>query len=451
MGSLAQTAGGLSGAGSIVGWTPGPATSLDGSALVNAGKNYVRLLDFGDGPAATVNGVAFTTAGTTGSGFALTGATTGFTESGTPAGYSQLMSDFYYAGNPGTLTFSGLTPGTAYEAVLYTQVGAWANRVQNATFTNGSDVQTLSNLDEGAVGAVTYGFVAQGTTASIQMAPTSAASFHWFGASLEQLANQTLTIGDSGSHSFSGTLSGRTALAKVGSGIQTLSGTSNFSGGTTISAGTLVAAAVGALGSGPVTVNAGGTLRTMPGITLANSLSLAGGAVGQVSPEALATVANVFAGTAGSPVTLAPVFAWSPQSGPALSDILALTGTSGSVQILSLSYDPGALGGADPGSLLLGWLDNGSWVNATAGNLSGPGGSALFDQSGSFSGLGIAPTAAYLGSWGRDPVGQTVWAVVNHNSQFTVIAVPEPATLLLAGVGLAAVAAVAGRRRGCLP
>lgn len=438
MGSLAQTAGGLSGDGSIVGWTPGAGTSLDGSALVSAAKNYVQLLDFGNGTAATVNGVAFTTAGTTGSGFALSGATLLFSETGTPAGYSQLMSDFYYNGSPGTLTFSGLAPGTAYEAVLYTQVGAWANRVLNATFTNGSDVQTLSNLDEGAVGAVTYGFVAQGATASLQMAPTIAnTTFHWFGASLEQVASQTLTVGDAGSHSFSGTLSGRTALAKVGTGIQTLSGTSSFSGGTTISAGTLVAAAAEALGSGPVVVNAGGTLRTTPGITLANSLSLAGGAVGQVSPEALSTVAALLAGTAESPVTLAPVLAWAPQSGPALSDILDLTGTAGTVQILSMSYDPAVLGGADPGSLFLGWLNTGSWVNATAGNLIGPGGSAFFNQTGSFASLGVQPTTAYLGSWGRDTTSQTVWAVVDHNSEFSVIAVPEPGALLLIGAGLA--------------
>jgi fibronectin-binding autotransporter adhesin len=449
MGSLAQSAGGLSGAGSVVGWTPGASTSLDGSALVNTAKNYVQLLDFGNGTAATVNGVAFTTAGTSGAGFALTGATTLFPESGTPAGYSQLMSDFYYDGNPGTLTFSDLTPGTAYEAVLYTQVGAWANRVQNATFTNGTSVETLSNLDAGAVGAVVYGFVAQGTTASIQMTPTvSTTTFHWFGASLEQVADQTLTVGDSGNHSFSGGISGRLALAKVGSGIQTLSGTSSFTGGSTVSAGTLVAAAAGALGTGPVTVEAGGMLRTNPGITLANALSLAGGAVGQISPEALATEAGIVAGTAASPVALAPVFAWSPRSGPALSDILGLTGTSGTVQILSLSYDAAALGGADPGTLFLGWLDDGSWVNATAGNLVGPGSSAVFDQSVGFSSLGITATAAYLGSWGRDPVNETVWAVVDHNSQFSVIAVPEPSALGMTLAGLAAVAAVACRRWG---
>jgi fibronectin-binding autotransporter adhesin len=450
MGSLAQSAGGLSGSGSVVGWTPGASTSLDGSALVNTSKSYVQLLDFGNDTAATVNGVAFTTAGTSGAGFALTGATTLFPESGTPAGYSQLMSDFYYGGNPGTLTFSNLTPGSAYEAVLYTQVGAWANRVQNATFTNGTSVETLSNLDEGAVGAVVYGFVAQDPSASIRMTPTVGTNtFHWFGASLEQVGDQTLTVGDSGSHSFSGGLSGRLALAKVGSGIQTLSGTSSFTGGTTVSAGTLVAAAAGALGTGPVTVEAGGTLRTTPGITLANAISLAGGAVGQVSPEALATEAGIVAGTAASPVSLAPAFAWSPRSGPALSDILGLTGTSGTVQILSLSYDPAALGGADSGTLFLGWLENGSWVNATAGNLAGPGGSALFDQSGSFSGLGITPTSAYLGSWGRDAGSQTVWAVVDHNSQFTVIAVPEPATLGMVVAGLAVVAAVTRRRWGC--
>ena len=43
----------------------------------------------------------------------------------------------------------------------------------------------------------------------------------------------------------------------------------------------------------------------------------------------------------------------------------------------------------------------------------------------------------FLGSWGVDSTGNTVWAVLNHNSQFAVL-IPEPASLLLLGLaGLA--------------
>ncbi len=46
-------------------------------------------------------------------------------------------------------------------------------------------------------------------------------------------------------------------------------------------------------------------------------------------------------------------------------------------------------------------------------------------------GLTLAQT---LGAWGVDPTNDVVWADVNHNSQFAVV--PEPATILLAGLGL---------------
>ena len=42
--------------------------------------------------------------------------------------------------------------------------------------------------------------------------------------------------------------------------------------------------------------------------------------------------------------------------------------------------------------------------------------------------------AQTLGAWGVDPINDVVWADVNHNSQFAVV--PEPGTILLAGLGL---------------
>ena len=51
-----------------------------------------------------------------------------------------------------------------------------------------------------------------------------------------------------------------------------------------------------------------------------------------------------------------------------------------------------------------------------------------------------------MGAYGRDAVTDSVWAVVNHNSEFAVSTVPEPGTFaLLAGV--AAAAGLAYRRR----
>jgi len=94
--------------------------------------------------------------------------------------------------------------------------------------------------------------------------------------------------------------------------------------------------------------------------------------------------------------------------------------------------------------LFLGWKSDGTWVNAIAGN--GPAGEfAVLYGLGSFTSLGVTPTAAYLGSWGRDPDANTVWAVVDHNSQFAVVAVPEPGGVKMVGGAIAA-AVMAGRR-----
>lgn len=50
------------------------------------------------------------------------------------------------------------------------------------------------------------------------------------------------------------------------------------------------------------------------------------------------------------------------------------------------------------------------------------------------------------GGYGVDPDTDVVWAAMNHKSEFVVI-VPEPGTLPLAGLGIAAAALGAFRRR----
>jgi len=233
---------------------------------------------------------------------------------------------------------------------------------------------------------------------------------------------------------------------KTGAGTLVLSG-NNTHGNTRIVAGggTLEAAANTALGTGTVTVDAGTTLRLANYATVANTITsagtvaFAGGGVRRTSTEALATVAGVIAGTAASPVTRSssfdPTFAWSPRiADTTYSDVLGLTNTAGTIQILEIAYDPSILGSITPADLFLGWDDNGAWVNAIDGNTGSAGGSAVFNQTGSLGSLGILATSDFLGSWGRDTTTNTAWAVIDHNSDFAVIAVPEPATLALLGV-----------------
>ena len=59
-------------------------------------------------------------------------------------------------------------------------------------------------------------------------------------------------------------------------------------------------------------------------------------------------------------------------------------------------------------------------------------------SSGAFADSGQPGLADDLGRYGIDPDTQTVWAVLNHNGSFAVAVVPEPATLTLVGLGMAA-------------
>ncbi len=262
LGLSSQTVTGLSGAGTIT-RSGILSTGTDGEGLISTGKNYVQKLDFGNNGGATVNGVTFDDAGTSGPGFSLTGAGALFVEgqqNGLHTGYDQLVDDFYYDGHPGVLTFSNLTPGQTYNATLYTRVGIWGPRPQDATFDedpNGPVSTQLLGTDPVNIGYYAYNFVAHASTFSITMVPQIPNnSFHWFGASLESIAapTPTLTIGDAASYSFAGAINGPTALIKQGSGNQDLYGASNFTGGTTISGGAIFAHHSAALGTGPVSV-----------------------------------------------------------------------------------------------------------------------------------------------------------------------------------------------------
>lgn len=257
LGITSHSVGGLTGSGTIA-RSGVISTGLDGSVLISTAKNYVQKLDFGNNGGATVNGVAFDTVGTSGTGWALTGAGTLFGGADI-AGYDGLINDFYYGGNPGVLTFSNLNIGQTYNAVVYTKVGSWVGRLQNATFDEdgaGPISNQLLGTEPGNLGYYGYKFVAATTSASITMAPVSGDTFHWFAASLENVsaAATTLTIGDGDSYNFSGAINGPTTLIKQGIGSQALSGASNYSGGTNITAGNIIAHHSSAMGTGPVNV-----------------------------------------------------------------------------------------------------------------------------------------------------------------------------------------------------
>jgi hypothetical protein len=111
------------------------------------------------------------------------------------------------------------------------------------------------------------------------------------------------------------------------------------------------------------------------------------------------------------------------------SDVVDITGTGSDVFVLELSYDGNtavALYGSEV-AVELGWFDpdTNTWKNAVAGNT---GGTPTFAGDRAYN----SATDFVLGTYGVDTTANTVWAVINHNSDFA--AVPEPSTYALLGV-----------------
>jgi hypothetical protein len=156
------------------------------------------------------------------------------------------------------------------------------------------------------------------------------------------------------------------------------------------------------------------------------------------------STATILAGTNGSGSAETVSMAWRTQTqtertSPALiSDIVQLSGMAfngdqTSPFVLQMTFNPALLpGGAGNEGLwaaderiYLGWLNpsDGKWENAVLGNFG--------SNNDNFVGVGAWNGDMTLGDWGVNTSNDTVWAVVNHNSEYA--AVPEPSTLVLLG------------------
>jgi len=198
---------------------------------------------------------------------------------------------------------------------------------------------------------------------------------------------------------------------------------------------------VGNTGSGTAAVGAG---QTYAGLGIGSS-----GDPGRL--------AQILAGTAATARTVSMSFAAAPVGSSLASGALSLQGTSGDALVLSLSYDAAVAAGLGP-NVFLGWLDTrdgsgtaGQWINAVLGNST----NAVSLETG-YAGSWAAYVGAFsvsgpaqaLGAWGYDVATTTAWAVIDHNSQFGVVAaVPEPTAGMLAAIGLVGWLATARRRR----
>lgn len=315
-------------------------------------------------------------------------------------------------------------------------------------------------------------------TANVTLGGTATAGrFQYDGATATRAGSFTLAAGGgeiavttAGSElTLSGVLGGTGGgLNMSGPGTLTLSGNNTFTGGTTISSGTLRAASGTSLGTGGVTIQSGGRLVVASplwmgsaGITMvagavldvvsgASAPLAAGSSLAGFSSSSVSNTARILAGTAGgSGGSLAAT--WSAPMAATVSDVLQLTTpTSGNAFVLSLAYTDGQVFGFAEADLRLGWLDeNGSsptfnqWVAAIDGNATNPV-AMLAPFAGSWdsywTSFTLANPSATLadarGAYGVDTTAKTAWAVIDHNSSFAVVAVPEPGVTVFAGLGL---------------
>lgn len=353
--------------------------------------------------------------------------------------------------SPGTVKISG--PGANWINVTSLTVGRGSSGT--VTVQNGGGVKVGASGD----GVLNLGSSVTGATGTLNIgspdlaAPTTAGNVY---AAEVALATDPAAIvfSQTNAITFSPLISGVGGVVQQGTGITTLVAANTYTGGTTILGGTLVAGSTNAFGTGDVVIK-GGSLQIQSGITIANTVVLSGGSLskelaggtelaslgtfkGNVSGGAITTVASLLGGTTTGSATLQTGFATlssASNDSTRQSDIFTLSGMP-VVDALTGATDTFVLQLSIPNvtaDSFLAWYNPSSmaWVNAVEGN---HGGTNHFNGIGAYD----PETDFHLGTWGVDVSDGTVWAVLNHNSDFAInsfAAVPESASY---GIGIAA-------------
>ena len=201
-----------------------------------------------------------------------------------------------------------------------------------------------------------------------------------------------------------------------------------------------------ARGTAPIQVNSGASYTSVQSSTIGThptQFAIVGGA-------ASADTA-VSAGGYAPPVLQDTVYR--------VSDAIQLSGTGNDTFVLQMSYDEAAIlaAGISESSLYLGWYNPTlqQWMNSVYGNTG-----ANDPLSSAILGAYNSNQDFHLGWWGVDTVNNTVWAVLNHNSEFAILnpntpfnlgptsAVPEPGMVGMWLVGGLVVCGYARKMKG---
>jgi autotransporter-associated beta strand protein len=327
-------------------------------------------------------------------------------------------------------------------------------------------------LDTSGSGAVALSGITAATVGGLK-GGTALASV--ITGSYSALSSLTLNPGTGKTAAYSGVISDGAAgmaLTKAGNGIQELSGVNSYSGATTITAGQLRIAAGDINSSSGITLDgATAELRYNAATALSAPLTFTQGTLSGTGTigTAVTVGTNTVISPGNSPGTQSytSLHAWAP-GGTYKWELNALTGTAGNnwdlVNVTSGTFSLAALAPA-PGSQFI--LDLTTLAAGdVAGQLVNPydGGSytfaiASYDPANFFLPDGFSNTAGAdltslftfnnLTNWqGTQPQVADISVKINSTATgIDLVIVPEPGTLALAGLGLAAAAWAAHRRR----
>ncbi len=379
-------------------WKVSPWTG-DADSGITSSLTYSHAYNLGSTSSPVINGVPFTgvPGGNPSAGnFTLAGPTgvlnNDLNNITAGTGSRTLATDFVFGGSPATLTLTGLTPGQGYRTSIFS-VGWEAAGARVVTFSAGG---TSRSLDQDTYGdnngiRIDYEFIASGTSQMITVAPTTAATFHFYAftnAVLPGILTRTLAI-DASTLSAGLSISGNGASRVV-----------NIAGGSTATLDSLTITAgsnpngAGILNSGTLSVRRctvsgnhapggqGGGIKNLGALTLTNSTvanndASVGGGVYSGPPSTAITLAHTTIAYNSATVSAGGLYA------RALND-LSMTNTIIARNTAPLAPD--------------GWSEE----NSTAFPISG--GNFIGDLSGPYSNFGNPltgdPKFGPLGSYG---------------------------------------------------